>query len=162
MLMPKSVSVEEYAKRALSDAADVNEAAKRMEKYAKEDPDLFRALTAPFLPEAARRAVEVAIRHERKKVWSGSHRKVVDDAGRVMAHALSLMDFRLPGGIQLRRATRSDLLSAADFYGKQAVDMGHKQRWLTAIANEIDAKSEVGKKLTEERLAALKEETSHA
>lgn len=73
--------------------------------------------------------------------------------------AASLLDFRLPGGKKIKDANRSEIEADAEFYGRQASDMGHKARWLRLIAQSIPDGKLGGDVISAERALELWEET---
>lgn len=161
--------VAEAAKHALNDAdGDAQAATKLMEGWVREDAKLREALTEPLIAGACYDAVRAQVRTDRATVWtpprtaSGPTATAEAKAGqssRVVSLAKgNLLMFPLPGGKALKDATRKEISDAADFYEKQADDMGVKARWLRLVAQSITGKKSVGEVLDDDRLRELQTE----
>lgn len=158
-----TVSISEIARKALGDAGgDVTNAAKMFEEAVRQSRTLRDQLTEPLISEACRAAVRGEVRQERRTVWTPPPAQKPDakvQADRVVHLAAgTLAMFPLPGGKRLGEATREEIATAADFYGRQAADMGAKARWLRLIAQSVPDGKRVGDVLTDKRLRELQEE----
>ena len=171
------------AKAALKKAGgDSRNAAILMEKGAKKNPALYKALTEPYLSDACWEAVRLAAHSQRKRIWSvpaeaaptgrnmvgtkfgqsTSSPQAEEQKNRVVAlargNAATLLNFPLPiaGLPKLGEATLSMLKQAAEFYGKQSADMAGKAKWLgLIIAKMPDEKKKVGDVLDDGELRKL-------
>jgi hypothetical protein len=120
-------------------------------------PDLEAAMLAPYRAGAARDLVRVVVRDARKDVWrrpAGPDQRVVALA---RINSTALLEFRLPGGQRLAFAGRDEVTAAADFYLRQAADMGWKGRWLERVAAALPRGRTVAQAFGEADLAAMQE-----
>lgn len=131
-----------------------------MANRVRKDRVLRDAVFEPLIEYACGQAINHALRQQRSGVWNAPAAKPgMSDGDRVrLLAAGTLAMFVLPGGQRLGEATRSQVADAAEFYGKQAEDMGHKSRWLRLVAQSVPDDKTVGDVLTDERLSALKDE----
>ncbi len=148
----------------------------------KSDREAYDEMMRPYEPRAARELVTSAVHIRRSRIWNSASNGVSrGDKGasretaigfthpgnnRNTVAALSagvirsgLMDFRLHDGTKIADADREKLLQAAEVWGKQASDMAWESRWMMRVASKMKANATVGAALTEDALAALKEET---
>lgn len=133
----------------------VTDATERLVGRVKSDNNLFQALMWPLIENACYDAVRSVCRLQRRKVWETA--RYTED--NILAVASTrLMDMVLPGGLTLGEAHRKDLLNAAEFYGRQAENMAHKERFLGAIAAKLNGKR-VNRALKEEDLCELQADT---
>jgi hypothetical protein len=152
------MKVQEAAQLAMERADnEVQAATAILEDMACNDPDLYNALLSPFLNVAAYEACRALCRQQRQKIWTAPNYDQGGNGHRVLDHAMSLMDFPLPGGKRLRDATKADLEEASSFFAKQAADMSHKARWLSAIASKVKGKKTVADVFDADSLAKLRE-----
>jgi hypothetical protein len=76
--------------------------------------------------------------------------------------AATLFDFPLPGGKRLGDANAAELRAAAERYMTQANDMGHKGRWLRAVAGKVGQHNRAEGAMTLKQLEELLESARHA
>lgn len=164
-----AITISDVARKALDDAnGNVDEAAKMFEVAVRQSMALRDQLTEPLIAEACRAAVRKEVREERRTVWVVPTAKpaqvdVKAQADRVVQLAAgTLAMFPLPGGQRLGEATREEISTAAEFYGRQAADMGVKARWLRLIAQSVPDGRKVGDVLSDARLRELQMEASRA
>lgn len=163
------------AKAALDDAnGDLNVATNMMVAAAKQSAPLKAALLEPYLKGACREVLRRQIQSVRREVWTRTARHaagqskpaaVVEQQQRsrvVQLAAGTLLMFPLPGGKRLGDATRDEINAAAEFYSKQASDMGAKSRWLQLIGQSVPEGKRVSDVLTDRRLAELQAEAASA
>ncbi len=149
------------ARDALRETNNVVEAAKLLEQWASNNQELYRSITEPLLPKVCYEAVRTACHEDRRSVWTAPNYNKAGNGERVISHAHSLLDFRLPGGTLLRDATKNELLAAAEFYRQQANDMNHKALWLSAIAAKV-GRRKVANAFTDSKLRELQQEIADA
>lgn len=160
--------VDAAAKAALDDAkGDLSGAAKMMEQAVRASSSLRTAVTDPLIAQACYDAVRRQIKWARREAWTGTkHRgsqstpEVIQAQQSRVVHlaAGTLAMFPLPGGKRLGEATREEIVAAADFYGRQASDMGAKARWLRLIGQSLPDGKRVSDVLTDKRLRELQAE----
>lgn len=152
--------VETAAREALEIENDTIKATRLLEDRANADPALFKALTGPYLHQAAYEAVRLRVHAQRRVAWNSTNYDATGRGERVLAHAVhnSLLDFPLPSGMLLRNAKATDVLDGAKRYREQANDMTHKAVWLDAIAARLGRRT-VGAVFSHEALAQLQHET---
>lgn len=143
-------------RRCLKDGnGDVAAATEKMSALIRKDESLFRQLMWPLIDNACYDAIRAECRTQRRKIWE-TPRYTEDN---ILAVASTrLMDLILPGGLTLGQAHRNDLLSAAEFYDRQAENMAHKGRFLSAIAEKLNGRR-VNRVLNEADLCELQDET---
>jgi hypothetical protein len=100
---------------------------------------------------------------ERRKTGGGPLAEKRTGAVALAAHAqavaASLMDdFKLPNGKKLGDATRYDLDAALAVYRIQSDDAAIKHRWMRLVQQCLSGSQTVRERLTDERLAELREE----
>jgi hypothetical protein len=126
--------------------------------------DNNRNVRAAIVEEAITEAVNTFVskhnRDERRKIVSSIQPRKTDmkkAQGKLMGeNSRLIMDFPLAGGIKLRDATRPAVIDQANHYSKSAKDMGHKSRWLFAVAKCLKNDEQiVGKVLSGERVLNL-------
>ncbi len=150
--------VSELAQQALSEAnGDAAKATAILEEHAKRDVNLANELVMPLLRQACYDAIRAVCRSERRNIWTAPNYTKGGNGQRVTQLASRLMDFPLPGGLPLAKATRQDLEHAVDFYGKQAQRMAQIREWLHKVAERVDGRKMVKSCLTEQQLAELRE-----
>lgn len=156
--------VADAARKALNGASgDLRQAALALEAKVRNNASLRAALTEPLIAGACYDAVRVQVKDARAVSWKGrepvvaAHPAAADQSTRVVALARgTLLMFPLPtGGKKLGEATRAEIAEAAEFYEKQATDMGQKSRWLRLVAQSIPTNQKAGEVLTEKRLREL-------
>lgn len=152
----------DLARQALADAGgDVVQASKLLEDIARKNMRVWVDLTEQLLSQACYQAVSAQIRQERRQIWTAANYSKGGNGDRVRAHANSLLDFLLPGGMRLRDATASDVLEAAGVYRRQAVDMTAKADWLFKVAERCGRSTKtVGLLLKESDLQRLRDEVT--
>lgn len=143
---------------------DVQKATRALAAQVRSDDKLYRAVMDSLVDTACYDLVASVCRAQRRKIWSPPAPPAgqSDDRARVVAlgrgTVASLLDFPLPGGMKLRDAKRSDVVSAHEFYATQARDMDGKARWLRLIAQSVPEDRRVGDVLTADRLESLQQE----
>lgn len=158
-LQGETVAVAAVAQKCLRDSGnDIHAAQKMMEDMVNGHPPLFHNLMQPLVATACYDALRGVIRTDRKKVWTAPNYTKGGNGSRLETLGMTLLDFPLPNGMPLRKATKADVLDGANFYATQAKDMDHKSKWLEAIAAKVGNKT-VGEKFTAEKLQALQEAT---
>lgn len=163
------ITIADVARKALEDAGgNVDKATEMFEAAVRQSRALRDQLTEPLIAEACRAAVRKEVREERRTVWVVPTAKpaqvdVKAQADRVVQLAAgTLAMFPLPGGKRLGEATREEISTAAEFYGRQAADMGAKARWLRLIAQSVPDGKKVGDVLSDARLRELQQEAARA
>jgi len=138
---------------------DVQASVKKMAARVRADMGLFRELLDEMVESACYSELAKLNRDNNRAIWTAANYDPGGKGERVKALASgnALMFFRLPSGPLLGQAKRADVDAAADFYAKQAQDMGWKARWLQMIAKHVEGNKTVAKCLTEQQLAKLKE-----
>ena len=68
-----------------------------------------------------------------------------------------LMDFPLPAGLPLAKASKAEVSEAAKFYLDRSDDMGSKGRWLAKIAGKLPKGKTVSEALSEADLVKLRD-----
>lgn len=161
---PKNDPISEAAKLALDIAkGDVQKATKAFELTIRQNRNLRDQLLEPLIASACYDAIRKVSITDRRSTWKPPAEKllpgrVTGSARVVQLAAGNLLMFPLPGGKKLGEATRSDISAAAEFYSKQAGDMGHKARWLQLIAQSVPDNKTVNEVLTDKRLRELQQE----
>lgn len=156
--------VAEAARRALDDAnGDTVRAARMLETAVRAQSPLREALTEHLIGSACWAAIQTQTRVQRRAIWiaprtEGTPRATSVDDRVVHLASGTLLMFPLPGGKRLADAKREEIAAAAEFYGRQASDMGAKARWLRLIAQSLPDGKVVGEVLTDERLRELQDE----
>jgi hypothetical protein len=143
------------ARELAANTGDVAGAAKAMETKARANPALWMALTDSLLPQACYDAIRAQCRKERRTIWTAPNYTPGGNGGRVVKHALGLLDFPLPGGKRLRDATADEVRAAAQFYHAQAATMARQGRWLDLVAAQVAPNCTVGQVLDETKLGQL-------
>lgn len=167
------VTIADVARKALGDAnGNIDEAARMFEAAIRQSRSLRDQLTEPLIADACRVAVRKEVKDVRREVWTGSQSRAAGQskpdaikaqAGRVVQLAAgTLAMFPLPGGKRLGEASREEISTAAEFYGRQAADMGAKARWLRLIAQSVPDGKKVSDVLSDARLRELQAEASRA
>lgn len=165
---PKNDPISEAAKLALDLAkGDVQRATKAFEQTVRSNRGLRDQLLEPLIASACYDAIRKVSITERRTAWKPPTEKLVPgkvtgSARVVQLAAGNLLMFPLPGGKKLGEATRKDISAAAEFYSKQAGDMGHKARWLQLIAQSVPNNKTVNDVLTDKRLRELQREAKNA
>lgn len=122
-------------------------------------------LRALLIEWACHEAIRAVGRKFRDQIWNRPVEPIIDherDGRRIRALAAgTLMMFPLPGGKLLADATGDEVLSVAEAFEAQATDMAIKARWLRLVGKAAGHRK-VGKALTEENLAILRREATHA
>ena len=138
---------------------DVLTATELLEAFARQNVQVWQAVTESLLRTACYDACRAICRGERRVIWNAPGYDAGGGGERVKAHSASLMDWPLPGGKKLRDATKKDLLDAAGFYSMQASQMAAVSTWLECIAAKVKAKT-VGETLTDTQLRKLRDDTA--
>lgn len=113
--------------------------------------------------------VQAEMRDDRSKVWNAANMRAAGTAPKAKTSiaalangiAASLMNFPLAGGVRLGDATREEVLAQAGLYAKTAADMGHKARWLEAVAARVAPGQKVRDALNDEALTSLQVEAAN-
>jgi hypothetical protein len=142
---------------------DVQAATKKMAARVRSDIGLFRQLLDEMVESACYSELAKLNRANNSAIWNAPNYDPGGKGERVKALASgnALMFFKLPEGPLLGQAHKADVEAAADFYAKQAKDMGWKARWLQLVAKHVEGNKTVGKCLTEKQLAKLKERATN-
>lgn len=131
------------------------------------------ALRASVATEAVMIVAALKVQHEmrsdRAKVWGAANARAAGSVPKAkvgvvaLANGLaaSLMNFPLAGGLRLGDATREDVLAQAAMYASASRDMGHKARWLEAVAARVAPGQKVREALTSEALSSLQAEAAN-
>lgn len=171
--MTKAKSIHDFAREFLDEEGGLTGPAIERLKAAIRDSDELRTLIATDAIMAyAALHIQAQMRGDREAIWAGAARRADPNApppkSKTSVSALangirgSLMNFPLAGGVRLRDATREQVEAQASLYDSASRDMGHKARWLAAIAARVDPGQRVGEALTEDVIDALHGETSNA
>ena len=153
---------QEIVQRIADQSDDPSQAIKALMDQASEDRELFDYLTSDYLSRACYDAVWGVIHRIRKSAWAPPNYAPSGNGHRIKSHARRLMDdFWLPHGPRLRDATKDDLLSAMDFYSKQAENMAQKARWLEKLA-EVVGDRKVSEVLSNDDVEALRRDHQEA
>ena len=141
-------------------------AAEALENVARKRSDIRDALTEKLLFSACLDAVNGQVRRERERIWTGAGKAPEPErtfgtpaavGAAIFAVAESrLLDWPLPGGMALRKATHGDVVKGAHFYLAQAATMRTYGEWLKLIAAKVAAGVKVEKVLSEEVLQKMK------
>lgn len=154
--LKSDVTVPGISRYCLEDGdGDVAKATEQMSALVRKDKSLFQQLMWPLIDNACYDAIRAECRSQRRKIWETP--RYTEDNILVVA-STRLMDLILPGGLTLGQAHRKDLLTAAEFYDRQAENMAHKGRFLSAIAEKLNGKR-VNRVLNEGDLCELQENT---
>lgn len=135
---------------------DVKAATEALEALALKDPDVLRALTVERLHAICYDECRRVCMARRKIVWTAPNYDAGGKGERIRQHAMTLLDFNLPGGKPLRNATHQDVIEGAEFYRKLAESNGAIARWLHLVAEKVK-RGTVGEKLTAKQLTALRD-----
>lgn len=159
---PTETLISRAAREAYNDASgDLVVAQAALERRANRDRGLYKML----MSWACHEAIRAAGRQFRNQIWGQPTAPPVDHEReqrriRVLA-AGTLMMFPLPGGKLLADATGDEVLGVAATFENQAKDMATKAQWLRLVGKAAGARK-VGKALTEEKLALLRQEATNA
>jgi hypothetical protein len=168
IIVPKpEITVQDIARAAFKAAkGDVKRAASIMEHKVRSDATLLAQLSEEFIRIVCVQTTGVVLRQTRKTAWLPPNYDPGGKGSRIAALAKGneemLMAFPLPGGKPLGDADSGEVLEAAEFYGKQARDMGHKARWLSLIASRVPEGKTVKESLSEKKLRQLQRESGDA
>lgn len=152
------------ADAALAEASDYDAAADALLVALDDHPDLRREAMANAERGVALALVRHAAGRARALAWrpapaaAAGRRRMARLSAQVSA---SLLDFRLPDGSPLRDASAGTVRAAAAFYGDRAATMGHRARWLLAVADRLGNRT-VAEALGEAELHEIQEETADA
>jgi hypothetical protein len=135
---------------------DVRRGAERFAKRVRGTPSLRDALLEPLIETACYQMLAQMHAQARKLVWTAPPPETT--GGRLVNLAHSLLDFPLPGGTRLARASRAEVLAGAELYRKRAKDEGHKARWLARVAEGMDETQTAGEAFDEPTLRRLQKE----
>lgn len=138
---------------------DVLEATAMLEELARQDVEVWQAVTDGLLRTACYDACRSICRSERRTIWHTSGYDAGGNGERIKSHSSSLMEWPLPGGKRMRDATKQDLIDAAGFYAMQASQMAAVSDWLGRVASKVKSKT-VGETLTDKQLRTLRDDTS--
>lgn len=163
-IKPAEIVIRKLALDALEKAnGDVIKATKIMERDVLQHENKYRALMDPLVSNACYTAICSAQRTQRAVIWTAPNYAAGGNGARVHVLAAgNLLMFPLPGGQALGEADKEDVLSAAEFYSKQAENMSFKARWLMRIAESLTGKKIVKKVFTEDSLRKLQAEVQNA
>jgi hypothetical protein len=128
---------------------------------------LYRLTMDPLVKEAAYSLVRDVCRSQRRQIWNAtphvSSATATERAAALGAATLnSLLDFSLPGGKALRKATKAEINEAVEFYRKQANDMTVKWRWLEMVAGRLSDSASVEDVFTDDGLRRLRAKAEKA
>jgi len=158
----RAKTIHEIAREFLDDAGGITAVAiARLHDLIREDEALRLSIAADAVMAFAAQKVEAKMREDRAAIWANAARKGETTKPKTSVAALanglreSLMNFPLAGGIRLRDATRAEVEAQAALYASASRDMGHKARWLAAIAERTPEGARVGDALTEAEVTAL-------
>ncbi len=151
------------ATQALRDAdGDRERAIGLLRERIDSDPALRKALLEPLILIAVRQEILHASRiMNQPKGASPRIGKDSADGIASVAHR-TWMEYVLPSGIQLRNATKADLIEAATFHDQQAKGNGRKATWLKSLARRLNATSAVRNAMSEDEIAKQWEASAHA
>lgn len=145
-------------------ADSIDAAADALRKAVRADRFLYDALMDSYEGAAARAAVRVYFRAERRGIWSAAPQQWERPAGpdsRVgaLAHinTVALMNFRLPGGLPIGKATEVNLREGAQFYATHSADMAWKSKWLDRVAAALPEGKVVAEAFSEADLVKMRE-----
>lgn len=152
------------AELAYGRTGEYDAAAKLLEKWAREDTDLWLALTESILSTTCRNAVRDVGIKRRAEVWDNVPDTPQipvpqDQQGgrlRTIASKMSLLMFPMLDGKVLGDSTRDDVMAMADWYRRRAKNMAHKAKWLELIAEQLTGKRHVKSCFSEQDLVALR------
>lgn len=148
-------TVSALAKAYLAETNDVQEATARLVEHLHDDLALYRNAMDSLVTARAYDLIREVCRKERRAIWTAPNYDAAGKGDRVhTAVKHSLLDMRLPNGMKLSEARKSDLLDAQGFYQRQADTMSHIARWLGAVADEVGGKK-VGDVLTDANLREM-------
>jgi hypothetical protein len=152
----------EATRKALKDAADRGAAIELLTRRAKADPDLLQAIIDRFRPDLIEELCALAVRYvagdERSTVRRVAHTEDTIDRGlisRVGRIKEGIALWTLPSGVKLQRATRENLIEAAEFVERQARTLLAAGRQYRAIAAKLKPGEVVSDILDDEELAEI-------
>ena len=155
------MSIKDRAVRAAWELArDTDEAVAALLAMMVDDPALYHEIVTPASAAAAARgAIGEYRRQQRSRMFSAEFRRPAGPDHRVAmlarTNAETLFDMRLPSGIRLGDATRSDLNDAVDTYLTQIAVL--KRRWVFfgSVAKRVKEGQSVREVWTEAELEKL-------
>lgn len=125
-------------------------------QYCLENEAAREAVLLPMLRQGCYETVRGLLREKRGQVYVTSGYDPEGKTDRIRGFARSLMEWPLPGGKPLGEATGADVLSAAEFYERQAEQMQSTAAWLSAIASRLAPQQKVKNALSEAQLAEMR------
>jgi hypothetical protein len=123
------------------------------------DRSALMELVAPVVIRASSDRVRRGLRNSRNSLLRSVER--IETRSNVVALAQALLDFPLQSGKRLRDATRTEVLSFAEFQERQGKRMMHMARWLSVIAQAVPDGKVVGDVMDDKRAAELLKETEN-
>lgn len=161
----KPKTIHDIAREFLDDAGGITSVAiERLQQLIREDEALRIAIAADAVMAFAAQHIEKKMREDRAAIWTRAAQKGEVTKPKTSVAALangireSILNFPLAGGIRLRDATREQVEEQAQRYAAASRDMGHKARWLSAIAQRVEPGQTVGECLSEDDALALHRE----
>ena len=156
----------EIVEDAVESSDSKQEAADKVLAAVRGDADLYGALLGPYEKTAALDAVGNALTRKRRAIMDtvkshpGAESLATRAGALAQVNSTLFLDFPLPGGLPLGRATREEVEEAARHYLDTARDATEKGRWLKRIAEAMPprGKKTVAEYLGEADLAKLRQE----
>lgn len=155
--------VHEAARAALTASnEEAQAAARRLERMAREDFELYRALMDKQLSKACWLAVSRCCRQDKKPIWTPPNFDAAGNGARLQALAQEAESYyfdrwKLPieGLPKLGDATKAQLIEAVLLLEKQAKTQLTRARFFSLIAAQLPAGKKVRDVFTEKKLAHL-------
>lgn len=165
----KPKTINDFAREFLDDAGGMTAVAiDRLQHLILEDEDLRTTIATDAIMFFAAQKISAKMRDDRAVIWASVAKKgEVTKSKTGIVHlakgnrSVMLLDFPLSGGLPLRNATRDEVAEQAQRYSSASLDMGHKARWLSAIAASLAPGQTVGEAFTEEVVTDLHKETAN-
>ena len=147
--------------KCVADTDTIDDATTLLLEAAEADETIAIALYGSYREQVARAAVARAVGDVRRSVWDRRQPPADSANARIAALtagcAASLLEFRLFGGLPLRKATNVQIAESAEAYLNIARDHGEKGRWLARVAEALPDGKIAGDHFTHEALLALRE-----
>jgi hypothetical protein len=147
--------------QAVETTDNLQDAAAELLRLVKPHPELYASLMANHEYAAARAAVGVRVSASRRAIYAArsSHERPSQPDGRVVALSRAnvnvFLDFALPGGLSLSKATAEEVQQGASFYIERGTDAMRKGRWLERVAAALPKGKKVSDKFSEADLAQM-------
>lgn len=150
---PPNVDGESVLAEAVARAVDghdtIEGAAKALLEAARNDSRLYREMMASAEWQVAAERVRAAMHAGRSNCLRAVTAADAEADAAMLRKSLRLMEFRLPGGLPLRKATAADLKEAAEHYHRRAKTEKARGDWLLRVRKALPQDKTVGEALSE-------------